>query len=165
MRTIDQLRSWLDGLAPRERSLVVWGGIAAAVLVFLGALVMPLYTAAAKSAARVEQKRADLSWMRGVVAELRAAGPAGPSASSGQSLVVIIDQTARQAGLERSLSGSQPSGTGGIRVRLEAAPFDTVVAWIALLQQQHAILVESATMDHGAAPGVVNASIVLNKAG
>lgn len=165
MSAIARTRRWLDGLAPRERTLVIWGGITAAVLIFLGALVIPLYASTARSAARVEQKGADLSWMRSVAGELRAAGPANPSASSGQSLVVIIDQTARQAGLERSLSGSQPSGTGGIRVRLESAPFDTVVGWIAQLQQQHAIVVESATMDRGAAPGVVNASIIFKKAG
>jgi len=164
MNVLDQARGWLDSLAPRERTLVTWGGIGAAVLLLVGALVIPLHAAAARSADRVARKEGDLAWMRSVSGELRAAGPAG-AAANGESLLVVVDQSARQAGLGQSLSGSQPSGTGGIRVRLERAPFDTVVSWIGQLQQQHGVFVESATIDRAAEPGVVNASVIFRKPG
>jgi general secretion pathway protein M len=159
-----KLEAWLGGLSERERRMVTWGGLGAAVLIFLGAIVLPLYTAAARVESRVEQKRQDLEWMRGVAPELRAAGPAS-AAGQGQSLIVIVDESARTAGLGSALTGTQPSGTGGVRVRLEGAVFDTVVAWLANLEQQYGLRIESATIDRGAQSGVVNASVILRNSG
>jgi general secretion pathway protein M len=159
-----KLEAWLGGLAERERRMVTWGALAAAVLIFLGAIVLPLYTAAARVESRVEQKQQDLEWMRGVAGELRAAGPAA-TAGPGQSLIVIVDESARTSGLGSALTGTQPSGTGGVRVRLEGAAFDTVVAWLANLEQQYGLRIESATIDRGAQSGIVNASVILRNSG
>ncbi|HJS22218.1 MAG TPA: type II secretion system protein M [Steroidobacteraceae bacterium] len=161
---VRKFQAWLAGLSERERHMVTWGGLAAAVLVFLGAIVLPLYTAAARAERRVEQKQQDLEWMRSVAGELRAAGPAG-AAGSGQSLIVIVDQSAQTAGLGSAVTGTQPSGTGGVRVRLEGAAFDTVVAWLASLEQQYGLRIESATIDRGAQAGIVNASVILRNSG
>ena len=159
-----KFEAWLAGLSARERRMVTWGGLAAAVLIFLGGVVLPLYTTAARIESRVEQKRQDLDWMRGVADELRAAGPAAV-AGTGQSLIVIVDESARTAGLGSALTGTQPSGTGGVRVRLEGAAFDTVVAWLANLEQQYGLRIESATIDRGAQSGIVNASVILRTSG
>lgn len=164
MSVIDRGRLWLDSLAERERRMVIWGGIAAALVLLFGALILPLYSTASSKAERVARKEQDLQWMRGVAAEVRAAGPVQASAGGG-SLVVTVDQTARAAGLGSSLSGSQPSGTGGIRVRLDNASFDTLIGWLAQLQQHHGLLVESATIDRTATSGMVNANVILKKAG
>ncbi len=164
MSVLEKFRAWLDSLAERERRMVVWGGSGAAVLLFVGLLVVPLYAAAGKAEERVTSKQADLAWMRSVAAEVRAAGPVQASAS-GESMVVTVDQTARAAGLGSFLSGSQPSGTGGIRVQFSNAPFDMLVGWFAQLQQQQGLVVESATIDRSGAPGSVNANVILKKAG
>lgn len=157
-----QLNAWLAGMAERERRLVMWGAGAAVALLVFGLLVLPLYSAANGAEKRVERKRGDLAWMRSVADELRAAGPASEST---QSLVVTVDQTARAAGLGASLRDTQPSGTGGIRVRLESAPFDVIVSWLAELGQRHGLAVESATVDRGSQPGIVNASVIMRKSG
>lgn len=157
-----KVQTWLAGLSERERRLVTWGALAAAVLLFIGAIVLPLYTAAGRLERRVEQKRADLVWMRSVAGELQSAGPA---AGSGQSLIVIVDESAHTAGLGSAVTGTQPSGTGGVRVRLEGAAFDTVVAWLASLEQQYGLSIESATIDRGAQSGIVNASVILRNSG
>ncbi len=159
-----KVEAWLASLSERERRMVTWGGAAAAVLLFFGAGVWPLYAAASRLEQRVEQKKQDLQWMRSVAGELSAAGPAG-TVGAGQSLIVIVDQSARTAGLSGALTGTQPSGTGGVRVRLEGAAFDTVVAWLANLEQQYGLHIESATIDRGAQSGIVNASVILRNAG
>jgi general secretion pathway protein M len=80
-------------------------------------------------------------------------------------MVVSVDESARAAGLGNTLTGTQPSGTGGVRVRLEGAAFDTVVAWLANLEQQYGLSIESATIDRGVQAGIVNASVILRKSG
>jgi general secretion pathway protein M len=157
---MDRINAWLASLSEREHQLVTWGGTAAAVLLVLVLLVLPLYSAAGGAEKRVERKLSDLAWMQSVAGELRAAGPADASA---QSLVVIVDQTARAAGLAASLRDTQPSGTGGIRIRLESAPFDVIVGWVTDLGQRHGLIVESATVDRTSRVGVVNASLIMRK--
>ncbi len=159
-----KLETWRASLAERERRMVTWGGIGAAVLLFIGAGVLPLYAAANRIEQRVDQKRQDLEWMHSVAGELRAAGPAGMP-GAGQSLVVIVDETARTAGLANALTGTQPSGTGGVRVHLEGAPFDTLVTWLANLERRHGLSIESATIDRGPQTGIVNASVIFRKSG
>jgi general secretion pathway protein M len=157
----DQLRNWLAGLAPRERNLVyAAGGLAIIALLYI-LLVLPITTLAAKRAARVEQKTADLAWMRQVAPQVAAAAAAGAAAGSGESLVVLVDRTGREAGLGSALRDQSPSGDQGLRLRLEAASFDVLVVWLASLQQQHGVKVEAATIDATATPGLVNASLTL----
>jgi general secretion pathway protein M len=160
---IRKLQAWRASLGERERRMVTWGGLAAAVLLLIGGIVLPLYAAAGRLEGRVEQKREDLEWMRSVAGELHEAGPGGNAA--GQSLIVIVDESAHSAGLGTAVTGTQPSGTGGVRVRIEGAAFDTVVAWLASLEQQYGLSIESATFDRGAQSGIVNASVVLRSAG
>lgn len=80
-------------------------------------------------------------------------------------LVVLVDRTARESGLSTALTGQTPAGQSAIRVRLESAAFDAMLQWLGTLQQAHAVSVESATIDRTAKPGLVDASLVLNRAG
>jgi len=159
---MNDLRQWLGGLSPRERNLVYLASALLALALVYFALVLPITSAAAKRAARVEQKSADLAWMRQVAPQVMAAAAAGGgTAGSDESLVVLVDRTGRQAGLGSAIRDQSPSGEHGLRLRLEAAPFDVLVTWLAVLQQQHGVNVDAATIDAGSAPGLVNASLTL----
>lgn len=150
----------LANMNERERRMVTFGGIAAVVLIIVG-IVLPLETSVAKAQTRVEQKQEDLKWMRTVGPELANAGPPISQPATGESMLVIVDRAAREAGLGGALTNSEPSGPNGLRVRLEKAPFGLIVGWLARLADQHGISVESANMDAAGEPGVVNAGIVL----
>ncbi len=159
---MNELRQWLGGLSPRERNLVYLASAVLTVALIYFALVLPITSLAAKRAASVEQKSADLAWMRQVAPQVIAAAAAGGgTAGSDESLVVLVDRTGRQAGLGSAIRDQSPSGEHGLRLRLEAAPFDVLVTWLAVLQQQHGVSVDAATIDAGSAPGLVNASLTL----
>jgi general secretion pathway protein M len=150
----------LANMNERERRMVMFGGIAIVVLLLLG-VVLPLDRSVSKAQDRIEKKQEDLAWMRTVGPELSAAGPAVAQPTSQESMLVIVDRAARESGLGTSLVNSEPSGAGGLRVRLEKAPFGLIIGWLARLSDQHGIKVESATMDGAGEPGVVNAGLVL----
>ncbi len=157
-----RLRTWLTGLSPRERTLVLAAaGVAAIALLYL-VLVLPLQTMAGRRAARVEQKAADLAWMRQVAPAVTAAAAGGTAeAPTGESLVVLIDRTAREAGLGAALRDQSPNGEAGLRLRLEAAAFDTLIEWLGRLQERHGVAIEAANFDATGNPGLVNASLTL----
>ena len=150
----------LDTLNDRERRMVTIGG-AVAIVLLLAVVVLPLDRNVSLAQARVGQKQTDLIWMQGVAPELASAGPAVARPTSQESLLVVVDRAARESGLGNSLTSSEPSGPGGLRVRLEKAQFDILIGWLARLADQHGIRVESATIDNAGAPGLVNAGLVL----
>ena len=137
--------------------LLVGGAIAA--ILFVLAVIMPLDHSVSRLHDQVTRKQADLVWMRNAAPEIAAAGPV--RSNSGESLIVIVDQSARESGLGNSLAGSQPSGAGNLNVQLQKAPFDALVGWIARLSEQNGVQIESATIDSAGEPGLVDASMVL----
>jgi general secretion pathway protein M len=159
------VRAWLAGLSTRERNLVyLAAALLAAALVYL-LLVMPLNGMHRRLESRVERKSADLAWMRQAAPQVAAAAAAGTAPASAESLVVLVDRSARAAGLGGAVRDQSPNGARGLRLRLEAAPFDVLVAWLATLREQHGVEVESASVDSTPAPGLVNASITLTHPG
>jgi general secretion pathway protein M len=163
---MQKLKDWYYGLKPRERLIVVGG----AILVLLTAIYIlalaPFYRTVAALSVSVEEKKADLAFMRSVAGEVQALSANQPMVATptGESLVVLVDRTAREAGLSSALTGQTPNGETGIRVRLEAAAFDMAVMWLANLELSHAVAIESATFDRTSTPGLVNINLVLNRA-
>src|ERR1700722_12503699 len=145
-----------DTMSPREQQLVKFGGLAAVALIIFGVL-LPLESSVAKARSRVSQKQADLVWMRGVAPVLAAQAPSHQG-GNGESLLVVVDRSARESGLGSALAGTEPSGPGGIQVRLEKASFDAMLGWLSRLSQQNGVSVDGATIDTSGAPGVVNAA-------
>ena len=154
------LRQRFEELAPRERRLVyLAAGFVAAAAIYL-IVVLPIQAYSARAATRVAKKTADLAWMQQVAPQVMAAGATG-GGGSGESLVVLVDRSAREAGLGASVRDQSPNGDNGLRLRLEGAQFDVLVAWLVNLQQQHSVTVDSANVDAATAPGLVNASLTL----
>jgi type II secretory pathway component PulM len=122
---------------------------------------LPLHSALSRAVQSNETKRDDLTWMQVNAPEIRAAGSLLP-ADTGEAPVVLVDRVAREAGLGSALRGTQPNGTG-VRVQLEAAPFDILITWLATLDERYGLSVETITVDRAARPGVVNASITFTQ--
>jgi general secretion pathway protein M len=154
---MNKLRAWYAGLQEREQRVVAVGGITVAVLILVLGILLPLHSAVSGAARRNDTNRADLKWMELNAPEVRAAG-AQMYADTGEAPVVLVDRVGREAGLAAALRGTQPNGTG-VRVQLEGAAFDTMVTWLATLDERYGLAIESITVDRTAQPGLVNASI------
>jgi len=97
-----------------------------------------------------------------VAAEIRAGG--GMLApDTNEAPVVLVDRVARESGLGTMLRGTQPNATG-VRVQLEAAPFDTMITWLATLEARYGLAIDSITVDRGQRQGLVNANITFSQA-
>jgi general secretion pathway protein M len=156
----DSVLQYLAKLSERERRIAIGGAVAALLLLIL-AIVLPLQRHVGAGEQRLERKRDDLAWLRSMAPQLAGLSSSGPPPLR-ESLVVLVDRTARQSGLEHALVGSQPSGDGGLNVRFEQTPFDNLVAWLAQLRSSYGVRVDSAVVDMGNSAGTVNASLVLH---
>jgi general secretion pathway protein M len=158
---MNKIQVWYSGLQEREQRMVAVGGVVVALLVLVLGILMPLQSAVSNAAHRNATKREDLAWMQVNAAEIRASGNQLP-ASTGEAPVVLVDRVGRENGLASSLRGTQPNGNG-VRVQVEAAPFDALVTWLATLDERYGLSIETITVDRAARPGVVNASITFTQ--
>lgn len=158
---MNKLQAWYAGLQQREQRMVTFGGVTVALLILVLGILMPLQSAVSRAEQGNKTKTEDLAWMQANAAEVRAGGTLLP-AETGEAPVVLVDRVGREAGLASALRGTQPNGTG-VRVQLEAAPFDILVTWLATLDERYGLAIESITVDRAARPGVVNASITFSQ--
>lgn len=157
------LTAWYEKQSERDQRVLRWGSVIVALIILLGIFV-PLQRALSQARTRLAEQQADLAWMRSMAPTLAAAGPGSAAAPTGESLVVLIDRTARESGLAQALTGSQPTGNGSMRVQLENADFNLLVGWVSRLASQHDVRVESASVTAmGGGAGVVNASVQLHQ--
>jgi general secretion pathway protein M len=158
---MNKLRAWYAGLQQREQRVVAVGGVIVAVLILGLGILLPLHSAVSSAVRGNETKREDLAWMEVNAPEIRANANQLP-AVTGEAPVVLVDRVGRAAGRAAALRGTQPNGNG-VRVQLEAAPFDTMITWLATLDERYGLAIESMTVDRAARPGVVNASITFTQ--
>jgi general secretion pathway protein M len=161
--TMDDLLKRFNALQPREQMLVATAGgligIALLYLIFFG----PLATNLAKRQDRVARKEQDIVWMQSAANAVRVAAANRAGATGGESIVVVINRSAQQAGIVNSLTNQSPQGETGIRVRLEKVNFDALVMWLGLLDQQFDVHIENANIDRADKAGLVNATVSLTR--
>lgn len=159
------MRDWLESLEKRERLFVLGGAVAVAIALFYALVWAPL-----DSRHRAMQESVD-GWQR-ALAEIRplqgmpvtTTNSTRPQAGQ-QTPVVIVDQTLRARGLDRSLRRSQPTTSDGIRVEFENVAFDDLVLWLGDLGDQYGMQVASGSFSPGTegVRGRINATLTLER--
>ena len=160
-RAMETVRNaWLR-LAPRERQVIALGSaLVAAVAAYLIVLA-PFTRSLASLRVEVPKLEAHIAVMREqatLVERLRRSGSARTPAAK---LPAVAEQAAESHGLRVTITRIEPEGTNGVRIALEGAPFNAMVAWLAELQQRSGLRVETAAIDAIEAAGTVNARLTL----
>ena len=102
----------------RERIVVSVGAVLMGVMLFWGLVIAPLDSSVTRLGQRVDDKRELIVWMQQAAVRIKGAGPGAAAAGDGGegSLVVLVDRSARSAGLGSALTRNQPVGEDGIRI-------------------------------------------------
>lgn len=158
---LNPLRDQWNNLAPRERHLAMAGGILVGVTLLYMLLWLPVQKELGRLRVSVPEERTQLQRMRlqaASIQPLRARSGAKPAAGT---LLPVIEQSASARGLRGFITRMEASGGNGVQLTLDAVPFNSLLSWLADLQDSHSLLVENTSMDAHTAPGTVNAKLKL----
>lgn len=162
---IDNLRTWYEGLAPRERIAVVAGTIVVVIALFYYALWQPLNSGLESARGQVIAKTNQTRWMLGIrneASQLRASGTQSQIKGRGDSLLSIVDETSRGNGLGDAVRHIQPGQDGKATVNLQQANFNQMLFWLQTLQQDYGIRTSEITLSRDEdKPGNVEARLTL----
>lgn len=158
------LRTWFEALQPRERWLVLLGAGALLLLVLYLLLWEPLFERHGQLKATVAEQQETLAWMQQASARIRALQRSAPGGAArglgGRSLLSVVDQSARSAGLGGSIKRIEPDSNKGVKVWLEGASFDQMILWLGNLTRQYQIETTTVTIEPQGA-GRINARLSL----
>jgi len=163
---MQKLKEWFASLQARERIAVSVAAVLVAAMVIYVMGLAPFYRSVNKMEASFTERKADLAWMMSNADNVRMLAASRPQMTpTGESLVVLVDRTAREAGLGDSLTNQTPTGPDGIKVNLQDATFDMLMVWLNGLHVGQGIAIQSATINRASKSGLVNVSLELTRAG
>ena len=153
------MKAWFYGLQPRERWIVAIGAAVAVIIIVWGFVVKPLRDESARLRTAVDTKQRLLIDVARIEGQ-QPSSVAGNRQGAEQTLVVVIDNTARSHGLNPRTRANGPSG---VDVSLQGVPFDSLVDWLLVLHGTYGVDVDTASFGPGREPGLVNGQLTLRR--
>lgn len=162
------MKAWWNQLSNRERWLVGGGSVLTLLLIVYALIWQPFQKELGRLRQTVAEQRADLAWMRQAAIEAKRLEnvQAGPKSQLPEgvrrSLLIVVDQSARAAGLGTAVKRVEPQGDDRVRIWLEQAGFDQLIGWLDTLRQDQGIQTANAVIDRQAG-GRVDARLILQE--
>lgn len=157
------MKEWWHSLPQREQRILL-GGAGVVTLLMLYALVWdPYQTEMSRLQEAVTAKRVDLQTMQQAAAEieaLRRAG-AGGHLPAGQSVMGIVDSSAKQFNVGAGIKRIQPEGERAVKVWGEQLAFNDLIRWLDDLQKRYGIVIHTINIERQAVDGMVNVRMEL----
>ena len=114
----------------------------------------------------ISEQRALLHWLSGASAEvrrLRGAQGRNPGKRGNESLLALVDRSARKSGLARAVKRLEPQGKNAVRLWVEQASFDQLAAWLAKLGKESGVHASAVSLERQERPGLVNGRLTLEE--
>lgn len=156
------IREWLLSREPRERMLIMIGGILLVLTLIHLMIWSPLAEGFQSTKRQLHKLRTDVAWMRSKSKILAATARIKPirASSSQGSLPTIIDRSARTTGIINRITKVEPrSNDTKVQVNLTRASFTSLLRWIEVLYLRHKINISQIIIIRGKQPGLVNVSV------
>lgn len=160
------MKEWFNSLVPRERLLVIIAGAVSLAGLFFLLVWEPLVTANENLQQQVISGQEMENWLTDVekqATQLRRAGRHNNIKGSDQSLLSLVDQTSRTAGLGKAVRRIQPEGSDQAVVTLEAASFNQMLFWLSELEKNYGIRATALTITRDDKIGKVQARMTLKR--
>lgn len=159
---VNNFLTYFNQLQPRERAMLIVAGVVVSLMVLYLAIWEPFMGRNERLANSVREQAALVQWMEQSAAEAKSLrGSQRPGVGRGaESVLGIIDRTAKSGKLGEAMKRVDPDGTDRVRVWLDQAPFDDMVVWLERIERDYKLTVDTAVID-SVGPGRVSARLVI----
>lgn len=158
------MKAWFMQLKPRERVMVGLGTILLAIFLLYALVWLPFTKHLTSLRQSVQEQKILVQWMQESVEEVRRlrSGSSTPGQlPAGQSLLAVVDQSAKNSQLGAVMKRVEPEGQNTARVWFEQANFDDLVQWLDAIQGAFGLRVTSIVLERQDTPGLINARVSL----
>jgi len=141
---MDSIKKYWLGLQARERLILVVGSFIVATILLYALLLQPLYRALNHMETALPSLRENLVWMRQTDQVLEAGNnlptTVAPLAGADESLLSVLESTARRANIRKSIQELIPvRDKDDVRVVLQDVNFNQWLRWIDILYRRNGV--------------------------
>jgi type II secretory pathway component PulM len=126
-------------ISPREKLAIILGVITLSILLFYFMLLQPLWLQKQQLQNIVKSQLVSLAWMQQAANTVQAAQQV--TIKTKPSILAVIDQSLRQQQLHNLDKRVEPRSDTEVRINFEQIAMDSLLYWLADLEQQHQIKV------------------------
>ncbi len=159
------MKEWFEELSSREQSILLFGGLALIIMLVYSLIWAPLNEETQRLHQDVERQQADLLWMEQNAKQFKSSGGPGLSVASSESLLSIVDRSAKSAQLGGSIKRIQPDKDGSVRIWLEDVKFEKMLVWMSKLSSEYGVVLDDSNIEKQQTPALVDARLTLKKGG
>lgn len=155
---------WFLSKEPHEKRLLIFAGAVTALFLAYTLIWAPITSGVEKKRNNVIKQRDTLAWMSQAANEIKSIEgvvSTDSGSSKGQSLLAVVDMTARKEKLRNMMKRVEPQGEHEVKVWFEQATFDLLIKWLDSIARNHNIQVVAFTAQVQKKPGIVNARVIL----
>jgi len=154
-------------LERREQLILIWGSVAVVAILFYSLIWQPWHKAIAHMESAIQPTRTNLVWMK-QQAELVKNGAANVVSNTkgrNQSLLSVIEQTAKAANVRKAIQQMVPGQSSSeVRVVLEEANFNQWVQWVDVLFKQYSVQIKQVTAEReDGAPNIAEIRVTFER--
>lgn len=159
------MKNWYNSLIPRERNLVFYGSIIAALMIIGLFIVQPLIDKNQKLNKIIASQKSSLKNMQKQslqVKQLQQQGSNKTSSSSNKSPQQKIEAALQTMRLKPALERMQSQGSNSVRVILKNANADRTMRLLSDLETKHGLLIDKLTVNtNNKEAGLIDARITV----
>lgn len=152
-----------NALNPRERLLVAAAALVVALALGYAIVWKPIVKANLRLQQEVTAARSLAGWLRGVEAEVSRLRGAKSPTTSGGSLLNLVDQSSKAAGLASFVERLQPEGDAEVRIWFEQVPYEEFMRWTLGLELDNSVKIAELAIGRSSNPGMVSARLILRR--
>jgi general secretion pathway protein M len=166
MNILDNIKSWWESLANRERLMITIAGVFVGILFVYGVIWSPLSSAVEDYQTQVNSQQHLLAYLQAAsrkIQQLKAEGIEASTGSSQTDLLSLAEQTLSQQGLSIYLKQVQQPKQNQIQLTLENVPFDKLMQWTQQLSNTQGVHVVTLNATRLPIVGTANVDMTLEK--
>lgn len=161
------MKRWWLSLSDRDQGLLMFLAAVVVLTIAYVGIWEPLQAQKTQAAMDLEAAINEAVWVDLTAEEARALArvPVRAQVERGdESLLALVDRTARAHGLGDALKRAEPAGPRAVRVWFEAASFDQTLDWLQALNAAYGIHAGELLADRVDDDGLVNTNLTLREA-
>ena len=155
---------WYSNLSLRDRNLLIATATLLLITLFYLIVWEPLHQGRDQQQQQLKSQQDIYAWMKSASNEVKTLTRSGTrKIPSKQPIALILESSAKISGIKQHINKIESSGKNGARVKIDEASFDQLVIWLNTLEQQHSVIITTASLERADKAGMVSARLSFEK--
>lgn len=148
--------------AQRQNRVLLYGGIAVAVMLLWAFVRDPLNNAREALRLQLAEHQSTALWLEQIRPQVTGRSTGSGGLPPGKSLLRLADETLRAAGMAAAIERIEPGNAGEVRIWLRDASFDQLSDWLLQIANQYSVFAQRLDASRAGDSGLVNVRLEIS---